>query len=116
MWKVWYDDREPFTSSDGPPELAPKRGVQCVVVSDRDHGWYFCRSNDFYIWAEYDGTMGWQGVDYFGLWDYLQAPGSKVVLFGRTIGNVEYRQLLNRATNDPELPQKTAYHAEERHG
>lgn len=116
MWKVWYSDGSTFSSSDGPPELAPKRGVQAIACSDREHGRVICRSNDFYIWSVFDGEWGWQGVDYFGLWDYLQDPGSKIVLFGRTIGNAEYRQLINRVVNDPELPAKTAWHAEERRG
>lgn len=114
VWKVWYDGGSTFSSADGPPENAPKRGVQAIACADAECGRYICRSNDFYIWSVYDGQPGWQGVDYFGLWDYLQEPGAKIVLFGRTIGNAEYRQTLNRVMNDPELPDKVCWHAEER--
>lgn len=115
-WKIWYSDGSTFTSEEGPPELAPKRGVQAIACRDKTFGRIVCRSNDFYIWSVYDGQPGWQGVDYFGLWDYLQEPGVKIVLFGRTIGNVEYRQLINRVVSDPDLPTKTCWAAEERRG
>ena len=113
-WKVWYDGGLTFSSDDGPPTRAPKRGVQAIACADREAGRVICRSSDFYIWSVFDGQSGWQGVDMFGLFDYLSEPGAKVVLFGRTIGNVEYRQLLNRIVDDPDLPVKTCWHAEER--
>mgnify|MGYP001822894045 CR=1 FL=1 len=113
-FKIWYDDGS--TYSDGPPELAPKRGVQVIAQSDKDCGRTICRSDDFYVYQEYDGVWSFQGVDQFGLYDYLIEPGYKLVLFGRTIGNDEYRSILQCAVNDPDLPAKTSWQADERRG
>ena len=113
-WKVFYGDGSTFTDEDGPPELAPKRNVQAVGQECHDHGSVICRCDDFYIWAEFDGRYQWQGVDYFGLWDYLIDPGSKVVLFGRTIGNREFKALTGKIYDDPYLPGKSGYYAGER--
>lgn len=103
-WRIYYGDGSHY---DGDPYLAPARNVQMVAVSDPEHGWYLCRSNDFY-WYLAD-TDTWQGGDHFGLWDYLIEPGPKKVLFGRTIGNAEFEAILVRAYNDPEIPQKTGW-------
>lgn len=113
-WKIFYDNGSTFTDVDGKPFDAPKRGVIAITVQDGEHGRALCRDNDFYIWNVYDGNELWQGVDWFGLWDYLVDPGVKIVLFGRTIGNKEYRNLINKVVNDPYLPNKTGWAQGER--
>ena len=114
-FQVWYGDGSTYTDRDGPAHLAPKTDVQLVVVEDREHGRYVCKSTDFYVWDDFDGEGSWQGCDHYGLWDYLSRPGTKVVLFGRSMGNRAFRELLGRALDDPYLPPKTANHAGERH-
>ena len=114
-FQIWYGDGSTYTDEDGPAEDAPKLNVQLVLVEDRDHGRYVCTSNDFYVWDDFGGERTWQGSDQYGLWDYLSRPGSKVVLFGRNLGNAEFRSLLTRALADTYLPQKTGNHPGERH-
>jgi hypothetical protein len=114
QWKIWYDNGATFTSEDGGPQEAPRRGVQLVSVADPTFGRVICRDNDFYIWKEYDDRPSWQGVDHAGLYDYLFEPGWKCVLFGRTIGNQEFRSLVTKAINDPDLPQKSGWFKGER--
>lgn len=113
-FKIWYGDGSTFTDEDGAPELAPKTNVQCVTIECPEHGQVVCKADDFYIYDVYDGEGCWQGVDYFGMWDYLSRPGTKIVLFGRTLGNEEYRQIVGAAMDDPYLPQKTNWHKGER--
>ena len=115
-WKIWYGDGTTFTGEDCKPEDVPKQNAQLVVIEDKEHGRVICKSDDFYIWDMYDGLMSWQGCDYFGYVDYMMRPGSKIVLFGRTLGNVDYRNLVQKAFDDDYLPQKTAWHVGERHG
>lgn len=113
-WKIFYGDGATFTDQDGAAESAPKTNVQLIAIEDREHGRVICKADDFYIYDVFDGELNWQGVDYFGMWDYLSRPGAKVVLFGRTLGNVEYRNVVQRAFEDGYLPPKTAWHVGER--
>jgi hypothetical protein len=46
-------------------------------------------------------------VDKFGLFDYLIEPGFKVVLFGRTLTDDEYRAVWDKVCRDPDLPPKS---------
>jgi hypothetical protein len=109
---IWYGDETTYRDTDGPPELAPKRNIQVISQEDPDTGQSFVRSNDFYWWT----TEGWQGGDFFGLYDYLIDPGTKIILFGRTVGNRQFQKILQRALNDGSgyLPPKSAWHEGER--
>jgi hypothetical protein len=115
-FKIWYDDGGTYTDEDGPPELAPKRGVQAISQSDPHCGRTLCRADDFYVYQNYDGIRSFQGVDQFGLHDYLIESGYKLVLFGRTIGNQEYREVLARVNADDYLPIRTSSQKAERRG
>ena len=111
QWKIYYSDST-YSDDEGPPELAPKRDVQAVVVKSELVGRRVERGSDFYVWAP--GRGGWRGVDQFGLYDYLIDPGHKVVLFGRVLSNPEYRAVFERAANDPDFPENSAIHPDER--
>lgn len=97
-WRIYYGDNSVFDDIQGTAWEVPARDVQMIAVADPEHGWYLCRSNDYYWYLpEMDA---WQGGDIFGLWDYLIEPGKKRVLFGRTISNSEFQKILTRAYND----------------
>jgi len=104
-WLIFYDDRDPYS---GLPEVAPERGVQAVIQEDETTGWYAITGHDFYVWL---GTE-WQGVDHFGLWDYLASPGWKRVLFGRMIKAERYEEIQKAALSV--MGQKSAYRRGER--
>lgn len=108
-WRIYYGDGSTFSDQDGKPEDAPCRNVQAIAQVAPDVGWYLCRSDDFYAYLE----KGWQGLDSFGLWDYLAEPGLKIVKFGRTLHYPDYEEVLNKALNDPDLPRKSAWRKEE---
>ena len=108
-WKIWYGDRSTFSNRDGEPQDAPGRNLQAIAQEDEQTGYSVARSNDFYWWSD-----GWQGGDLFGLWDYLQEPGLKVVKFGRTVSNREFQRILREIAADTYLPPKSARHEWER--
>lgn len=107
-WKIFYSNST-YSSDDGPPELAPKRDVQTVAVADDTCGRRIERGDNFYVYRH-----GWRGCDQFGLYDYLIEPGYKIVLFGRSLTDDEYRAVWDRAAKDPDLPPKSAIHPDER--
>ena len=109
-WKVFYDDGSTFGNADGPPELAPTRGVQGIIQVDVEHGSRIEKSNDYYVWWENE----WRGLDIFGLWDYLTQPGYSLVIFGRLISHIEYRKLLQTIIDDYQIPNKTGFQRGER--
>jgi hypothetical protein len=112
-WRIYYGDRTTFSAADGGPEDAPALNVQAIVQRDPSphgtgrhviHGGGQ-RPNrvpiDYYWW---DGEQGiWAGGDLFGLFDYLQRPGWKRVLFGRTIRDEVYQQIIVDAGEDPDF-------------
>lgn len=111
-WRIYYGDGSTVTSDDCTPSVVPKRNVQCIVRPDPDVGRLVERENDYYVWC--DQRDNWKGVDQFGLFDYLIEPGVKIVLFGRTLIESEYKEVLMRAVNDPDMPPKSAWHKHER--
>lgn len=107
IWKVYYGDGSTFS---GPVHLTPTRDVQVVVQSDPDHGWRATSNRDYYIWRD----DHWEGVDIFGLYDYLVDPGWKRVLFGRTLLRSEYNAIWQQMMADPDMPPKTGSPKQER--
>lgn len=102
-WKILYSNHS-FSAEEGPPESAPKCDVQVILVRDDMVGRRIESRNDFYIWTDH----GWRGCDYAGFFDYLMQPGTKIVLFGRSIPDPDWRALWTRATQDPDFPPKSA--------
>jgi hypothetical protein len=56
----------------------------------------------------------WYSSEIFGLWDYLDSPGQKRVLFGRSIEDEDYQKILNFTMNDLSIPTKTGWPAHEK--
>lgn len=113
-WIIYYGDGSKVYDKDCNPEDVPRRDIQVITVEDEDVGQAFVRNSDYYWW---DYKMNcWSGGDIFGLFDYLIEPGVKIVLFGRTITNDEYREILSRAMNETDgyMPRKSARHGWER--
>lgn len=83
--KVWPDD---FPEGQPPPA----RGVQVVLQQNHNEQWIMQSASDYYLKKD-DGR--YRGADIFGLFDYLLETG--LVLFGRTITNDEYKEVITRA-------------------
>ena len=111
QFKIFYDDDTFVTDSDD-IELIPKRGVQGIVVADNTLGRRTEHSNDFYIYVPKRGL--WRGVDQFGLFDYMIEPGFKLVLYGRTLSDDDYRSFWKKMKADTYLPPKSAIGPSER--
>lgn len=83
-WRIYYGDDSTFTNLDGSPWDAPAVGVVAITVADPSVGRWVARASDYYVYDPAQFTPAWEGVDTFGLWDYLTQPGPRKVLFGRT--------------------------------
>lgn len=95
-WRIYYDDDETYS---GDPYLAPATGVITVAVEDRNATKGFCltKSKDAYYFK--DGR--WWGCDDMGMYDYLMSyRGPKAILFGRTVRNDLYWQIVQRALSE----------------
>ena len=103
-WKIWYDNGSTFSSEDGSPQLAPGRGVICIIQTSERTGRVQLSGADYYTW---DGS--WTRRDLFGLWDYLAGKGWKTVKFGRTIDRLDYEAILRRAEQDTTFPPRSAW-------
>jgi len=106
-WRITYSDGSTFSSDDGSPADAPGRGVVLIAQADERVGRRIARSMDYYVY-DVERFGGWQGVDNYGLWDYLSDPGLKIVKFGRWVPNDQWERLLIAAQNEPGLPPKSA--------
>ena len=111
-WKIYYGDGSTFTDGDGLPQDAPCRNIQVIAQVSDVVGQTIIRNTDFYIFSEELG--GWEGVDNYGLWDYLSDPGLKIVKFGRIVTNQRWYELQTVVKNDDYLPPKTAWFKHER--
>jgi hypothetical protein len=109
-YRIYYGDG---TTYDGPVEDALALNVQAIVQADPNpHGTgrYVIHGGgqrpnrvpiDYYWW---DGEQNiWAGGDLCGLFDYLGRPGWKKVLFGRSIADATYQQIIVAAGEDPDF-------------
>lgn len=92
MWTIYYADSGAFSEKDGTPFDAPARGVTVIVQPDPFNE-YRTVTGDYYIFQPW----GWEGVDLFGLWDYLADPGPKAVKFGRTLPTRDFEKIFLKA-------------------
>ena len=105
MWRIWYDNRTTFSDQDGAPEMAPGRGVICIVQDSERTGRVKLSGADYYIWKENQ----WFRADLFGLWDYLEGVGWKCVKFGRSIDRARYNEIMRAAESDRTFPARSAW-------
>lgn len=96
MFSVYYEDSV-ITDTDCPIQDLPGLGV-LVIGQIVDGQPQILLKSDFY-WFE-ESEQRWWGADQAGLWDYLQRPGWKKVLFGRTVSNQDFGKAQARAMRD----------------
>ena len=98
-WRIYYADGSRIDSAQTLVHKVPKTGVIAIVQPDSELGRTVLQRMDFYWWEDNE----FWGGDIFGLWDYLTRPGNKLVLFGRSIPNAAYREIVQRAIHDPDF-------------
>ena len=87
-WRVYYPGH--VSEADTPPA----RNVQAILQRDEQGDWHIRSGGDFYVLR---GDV-WTEVDLFGLFDYLLDSG--IVLFGRTVSNKEFEEVMRKAMQD----------------
>lgn len=98
-YTIYYGNESTYTSDDGPPEQAPKRGVQVIIQGTEDGTDPELLGAMGYYWWDFEHDL-WLSGDVFGFYDYMIQPGEKVVLFGRTLTNKEYQSIRDRAIQE----------------
>lgn len=86
-WRIFYRNNFVYSNEDGPPESAPKSGVQGIVIPEG-----IIEKRDFYWWA--DET--WWGGDLWGRIQYELEPGFKLVLLGQSDHDEAYKETIKR--------------------
>lgn len=63
-WKIFYDDREPFSNEDGSPNDAPIDGILLIVQKGDDLGqWdHILHSSDYYKWDKDRWILSTEGI------------------------------------------------------
>ncbi len=89
--RVYYGDGS-VSEAEPPPPL----GVQAILQRNDEGQWHIRAGGDYYVLRGQE----WIEVDIFGLFDYLMDTG--LVLFGRTIANRQFAQVMAQAMKDRE--------------
>ena len=113
-WKIYYNDGSTYSDHDGDAFDAPGRGVQVIVIVDKDHGWRTQCGEHNYVWDKRGRYSAWWGCNDTGLLLYLLDPGPRKVIFGTQISRREFDMIFGKASQDPDFPEKTSYASGER--
>ena len=111
-WRIYYEDNSTFSNTDGEPWDAPTSGVLVVGCDNDEVGRVLVYGQSYYFWWE-EHKQWWAG-NIIGLFDYLNRPGPRKVLFGREVPGKDWNRAIYKAENDPYLPPKTALHPMEK--
>ena len=107
-WKIYYGDGSTFDDTQGEPEDAPGHNVQCIVFSDHDHGRTILQRFDWYFYRK--GQNWWAGDLYGALDLFTNFPKEMSALkAGRSVDNEAYREILERAVQDPDFNEMTGH-------
>lgn len=109
-WKIYYDDGSTYSNQNGEIFFAPGQGVEVISYEDTEVGRRILHRADYYWPTEFGFGFG----DMFALYEYLLSPGPKKVLFGKTISDCQFQNILKAAIADDYLPPKSAKHSLEK--
>ena len=84
-YRVYYSNGK-ISEEENPPA----RDVQAILQKNEEGEWIIRSGGDY-----------WIEVDIFGLFDYLMDSG--LVLFGRTLSNTEFSEIMKKALKDREV-------------
>lgn len=95
---VFYGDGSTFSAEDGDPFSAPGENVQTIIRPDPDHNWRAINGCHAYGWEDRGDGLEWWGLQTESdLVQYLLRPGPRKVLYGRTLSNERYREIIAQA-------------------
>ena len=95
-WKIFYDDREPFSSENGTPEEAPLDGVQVIIQRWSNGVVEKLHSNDYYFWVNGKHWIDGSHVSML-TWMRKAVPCLK---YGRFTDNEHFKEIKERAFHD----------------
>jgi hypothetical protein len=102
-WLVVYADRQIQGDEHKAVQEIRGSGVLCILQRDRNVGWFLIQGSHYYLWN--DVSQQWYGVGKndtlsAGLTLYLATPGWKKVLFGETVSNKEWNEIMHWAMTE----------------
>jgi hypothetical protein len=106
LWRIYYANGATFDSAQGGPEDASPTGVICIKQRNAVSAWALVSLKDYYLWHH----GAWWGADTPGFWQYLFKPGAKVALFGESVPDAKFNEIVSRAVSDPDFGEKSAVH------
>jgi len=113
-WRFYYDDGSTFDSTQGEPEDARSRGVQCIVFPHPDVGRMVMHGWDWYYYDK--PSRMWWGSDIHGVLDQFMTRPHEVCALkqGRSVTTGDYQRIHKLASEDEDFPRKSAKHKLER--
>lgn len=107
-WIIYYDDGSSFTSDDGPPEKAPREGVQVISNANQAIGKLLWHSAEAYCWHN-EGE--WVPHSSTGLQRYLalseQGKEPGIYVLGYAIPYFRFQKIYTSAVDDTRMAFKT---------
>lgn len=99
-WRIYYGDHSTYSDRDGSAFYAPSFNATVVVRPFNNvRGYALATAKDAFFWD--DKNQWWNACDQAGLWDYLlMYKGPKAVIFGRSIRDKDYNDIVNRAADE----------------
>jgi hypothetical protein len=88
---VFYTDGSAFSSDDGDPWQAPRRGVQAIACSSPDTGFYWLHGESYYTYEQDAG--GWHKANMFTMVDHLLRAARPLVIFGQMLSDAQWRKM-----------------------
>ena len=105
-WVIHYGDGTAFEGMDEDAYNAPKLDVQVIAIIDPHTGVAFEQGQDYFVYEPDRITLGFCGVDIYGMHDHLLRAKQQCVFFGRHMLNEDFQQFYISVMN--EYPNKSA--------
>jgi hypothetical protein len=100
-WKIYYADGTTASSEDMGWNEAPQDGVVAICVKDDTYGKVVLNGKDFYYHVQGGGRNDLYGTNDLAAQHRARCPWLK---FGVGIPSDKYREILAKATRDPDFP------------
>ena len=103
MWTIYYADGSTYSSKDGSPYDAPRRGVEVILATSFEaegKNVSLLSNSDYYYWEPEVCEWGWWHCDQWGVFMHLTRAKRPLVLFGEYVDSGRFSEIEKRAVAD----------------